>query len=396
MAFERFIELIMPKDEELFKTIIYIPGNHDHHLWELARETQYVNHITKLKPGDELPIPWHTTNIFVENDPNAVPSYFLTRLIKRYPNLEDFTIHVAYPNFGLITEDGRKCVIFHHGHFVEPLYYLMSALKILLLPDHKMPGSVYGIEAENYAWIDFFWSTMGRSGDVGVGIESIYERMNDPKHFEKLLDNFAEELAKRYDLPGWGDWMEAKILKGILNYLADKMTERERTYAPRPLSEEAEKGLWSYMIRPLRNQILTENKEKMPYDVSFVFGHTHKPFQEDMNFRGYPEWVNVYNTGGWVVDNVEPEPIYGGAVVLVDENLNLTSLRMYNEAGRPEEYSVKVEQATHAGEETNPFHHRIEGLVDPDEEPWKAFSATVARAVHVRTQNLRARLRERS
>src|SRR3972149_1096449 len=38
MVFERFIELIMPPREELFGRIIYIPGNHDHHLWEIARE----------------------------------------------------------------------------------------------------------------------------------------------------------------------------------------------------------------------------------------------------------------------------------------------------------------------------------------------------------------------
>jgi hypothetical protein len=397
MAFERFIELIMPPGDELFGNIIYVPANHDHHLWELARETQYVNYLTKFKPGDELPIPWHATKVFMENDPTIVPSYFLTNLVKRYPHLEDFVIHVTYPNFGLITDDDRKCVIFHHGHFIEPLYYLMSTLKTILLPDREMPESVYGIEEENYAWIDFFWSTMGRSGDVGVGIETIYERMHDPKHFKELLDNFADKLAERYDLPGWGDWMEAKILKGVLNYLADEMYKRERTHAPRPLSEEAEEGLWSYMIGPLQHQILTEHElSKIPYDVSFVFGHTHKPFQEDMNFRGYPEWVNVYNTGGWVVDHVDRKSIYGGAVVLADENLNLTSLRMYNEAERPEEYSVRVEQATHAGEETNPFHHRIAGLVKAAEDPWSTFSAKVARAVYIRAQNLRSRMRERA
>ena len=30
MVFERFLELMMPKDDELFQEIIYIPGNHDH------------------------------------------------------------------------------------------------------------------------------------------------------------------------------------------------------------------------------------------------------------------------------------------------------------------------------------------------------------------------------
>jgi predicted alpha/beta-hydrolase family hydrolase len=41
-AFERFIELMFPSDcDHLFdREIIFNPANHDHHLWETARETQ--------------------------------------------------------------------------------------------------------------------------------------------------------------------------------------------------------------------------------------------------------------------------------------------------------------------------------------------------------------------
>ncbi len=125
MVFERFIELTMPKGDELFEAIIYIPGNHDHHLWESARETQYANYISsKIKPADKLPVAWHTTNIFVENEADRVPSYFLTSLVQRHGHLKKLNITVAYPNFGLIKEDGKKSVIFHHGHYIEKLYYL--------------------------------------------------------------------------------------------------------------------------------------------------------------------------------------------------------------------------------------------------------------------------------
>lgn len=68
MVFERFVELIMPDGGELFDRVIYIPGNHDHHLWESARETQYVNFIAQIAPGSPLDIPWHTTNLFVDKD----------------------------------------------------------------------------------------------------------------------------------------------------------------------------------------------------------------------------------------------------------------------------------------------------------------------------------------
>src|SRR6266496_2199024 len=42
MAFERFLELMFPINGEALVApkIIFNPGNHDHHLWETARETQ--------------------------------------------------------------------------------------------------------------------------------------------------------------------------------------------------------------------------------------------------------------------------------------------------------------------------------------------------------------------
>jgi UDP-2,3-diacylglucosamine pyrophosphatase LpxH len=393
MVFERFIELVMPADGKLFDKIIYIPGNHDHHLWESARETQYINHMSKIKPGDELDVPWHTTRMFIEDDSKFVPSYMLTKLIQRYPTLKKEVIHVAYPNFAVLNKKGQKCVIFSHGHYVEWLYQLISTLRTFLF-NSDMPDLIEEIEAENFAWIDFFWSTMGRSGKAGHDIELIYEKLHDEKQLKKLLSNLAKNLAEKYDLPGWGDKMEAKLLEWALHKLASKISGSERKQTDRVLSEDAEKGLWWYMNNPVRNQILGEHNKKMPQDVTFVFGHTHKPFEEDVNFKEYPQWVNVYNTGGWIVETVEPQPLHGGAVVLVDEDLNTTSLRMYNENSDPTRYSVEVREAFHSGQIRNPFHSQITGLVKPDKSPWKEFSASVARAVRVRAQNLRARINE--
>ena len=327
MAFERFLELISVPGKALFDRIIYIPGNHDHHLWESARETQYVNHIGAIKPGKTLPIPWHTTNMLIDKDPSPLQSYLLTRLAKRHAHLKDSTIVVAYPNLGFYQEEGEKCVIFHHGHFIEPLYMLMSSLRTLIFSNRKKPEKIWDIEAENFAWIDFFWSTMGRSGEAGRDVELIYEKIQDREEFKKLLHNLADNLAEEYDLPGWSDFMEAKIMKWIFDAGVDRLMKRERKLTERSLSQEAEKGLWNYMNGPLKEQVLEENKGNMPREVTFVFGHTHKPFQEDMNFKPYPQWVNVYNTGGWVVETTEPEPLHGAAIVLVDEQLNAVSLR---------------------------------------------------------------------
>ena len=45
-VFAQFLELLI-EDGELAvdSTIVYVPGNHDHHLWETARERQYASYV---------------------------------------------------------------------------------------------------------------------------------------------------------------------------------------------------------------------------------------------------------------------------------------------------------------------------------------------------------------
>src|SRR5215470_10004197 len=186
MVFERFIELIFPRDgEALFdKHILYIPGNHDHHIWETARETQYVNYIDRIPAGAPLEVPWHTTKMF---SPDLVRGYFLTDLIQRYPHLKDAVISIIYPNYAVVSSDGHKCIIFNHGHYVESIYSLMSTLNTMIFPNRQRPKVVWDLEAENFAWIDFFWSTMGRSGGVGRDIGLIYDKLQDPQQVDQLI-----------------------------------------------------------------------------------------------------------------------------------------------------------------------------------------------------------------
>jgi hypothetical protein len=404
MTFERFIDLIMDHDRELFEQIIFIPGNHDHHLWETARESQYVDYITAQKPwGADLVSPWHTTRMFTD----PVRSYFLTALVRRRPNLKNLTIQTHYPNFGLLSPDRKRCVVFHHGHFVESIYRLMSYLKTMFFSGSSIPAEIWNLEAENFAWIDFFWSTLGRSSAAGQAVDRIYEKLQNEAQFKKLLANLAENLAQQYGLPGkWADLVEAKVLEKAMDFVYDRISGLERNQPDRRLSKDAEQGLYGY-IDGLPNQKTSQGQvmgplphqmadEKLPaHDVdhlTFVFGHTHKPFQENRNFRSFLKWVPVYNSGGWVVDTVERQQLHGGAVILIDENLETTSLRMYNESEVLSDYLVKVQTAVHPGDSPGPFHQKIAGFVNNAASPWKDFSQAVARGISVRAQNLKTRI----
>src|SRR5262245_43545160 len=56
-CFERFLDAFFPKGEDLFDArILYIPGNHDHQLWEAAREDHYTQFIDTQKKDPASPL----------------------------------------------------------------------------------------------------------------------------------------------------------------------------------------------------------------------------------------------------------------------------------------------------------------------------------------------------
>ena len=183
MVFERFLELTMEKDNELFDDVIYyVPGNHDHHIWELARETQYVEYIKRHPEEHLLPPPWHKTTMIKGAEMGwrgaPIQSNFLNSLIQRHASSvldeldiihpghrdldrirlgDDVKIHVAYPNLALLS--GDRCVVFHHGHFLDSRYWFMSKLKAYIFGiDREFPETIEDLESENFAWIEFLWS----------------------------------------------------------------------------------------------------------------------------------------------------------------------------------------------------------------------------------------------
>jgi len=401
MAFLRFIELVMEEGNELFKEIVYIPGNHDHHLWELARETQYVNFLEGKNPKDKLKEPWHNTKIFIENYKKAPPSFYLNALVKMLDHLKDdnrktagkkpFKVTVAYPNFGLISDDCQKSVLFSHGHYIEPLYHLMSRLRVELLGG-DMPEEIWEIEGENFAWVDFFWSAMGRSEGAGAEIERIYERMLNVEGRGQLGTMLAKAIAPHigYD---WTDSAEVKMMTPVINSLIEKALKLEKTETgAEPLSEKAREGLDKYMMGPLANQ--QRNERFIAPEVSFVFGHTHKPFVDIKNFSGYTKPVALYNTGGWIVETVQRNTQHGGSIVLVDEALTVVSLDIFREDETRKGSMIGVQEILRDGAMETEFCRHIKGTVELDRKFWDDFSGTIFDEIALRATALGKRVRE--
>ena len=113
-----------------------------------------------------------------------------------------------------------------------------------------------------------------------------------------------------------------------MNWLYGKFTKPEKLCIEEELTRESAKTLYGYVEKQLWRQLANDlaieklGVDELPHDVpfeesikgviipetTFVFGHTHKPFSKYTTFTGYPGWVDVYNTGGWVVESVKPAP----------------------------------------------------------------------------------------
>ncbi|HET9255147.1 MAG TPA: hypothetical protein VFO16_08085 [Pseudonocardiaceae bacterium] len=393
-VFELFLDRIFPADgEPLFDdTILYQVGNHDHHLWETARELQYANVVREFPAGTLLPIPWHATKLYYREDTRPVHSELLERVARRRSHRRRINIRVSYPNMGIRSADGRTSIVFHHGHFVEPLYHLMTTLRDFIFPGRPLPTEVWDIEAENFAWIDFFWSTLGRSGEVGEYVGLIYNMLQSKEAIEKLAGNLAAGITNAWIKNGKLAplrWPIRRILTRVAKTVASRIAARERTNPQAALSHDAENGLTAYLRGPLIKQLVTEARHhdrRLPDQLKLVFGHTHKPFIGTRVVPGLAKPVRVFNTGGWVVDSLDVEPMYGASVVLIDENLEVACVRLYNQAADAADYRVRLDNGLPA--EQGPFYRRLSILIQADDEVWKSLSAAAAELVTERMKAL--------
>jgi len=262
---------------------------------------------------------------------------------------------------------------------------------MMLSPNLKPPTDVGRLEAENFAWIDFFWSAMGRSGEVGPLVENIYISLGVEKARDRLIRNLADGLIKKFDCR----WLKLlrKPIQFFLKKIADAIVARERSQAnEKPLSPKGEEGLKKYLAGPVLNQMNCEI-EGEPDTVTFIFGHTHKPYEKQYRIEGYPlSRVDVYNTGGWVVEKTEPEPMHGAAVVLLDDDLNATSLRLYNEMAYPEWYTVRVQDAAGVPTTPNAMTRHVRSLIVKTSSTWDDFSKTMTEEIHKHKKYLKQRI----
>jgi len=387
MTFRNFARLAFGTGRPIFDSVVhYLPGNHDHHLWEGTRENQYTDYLTSQPADADLVLPWHTTKLLPSAERPTANSALLTGLIRSQPGGEKVDVRVSYPNMALRTPDQRRCLIVSHGHFTESIYSLMSTLKDTLYPSQRPSGfeDIETLEEENFAWIDFFWSTLGRSGEVGTDMGMIYADLTSPADIDGLVANLTRAMLAKGKGPAWLHPAERWAVNRIFQWEANHVATSERGTPSATLTPKGQAGLRAYLAGPILRQLQDEWKQ-IPEEVTFVYGHTHKPFIYRWSVAGFPGPVRIYNTGGWVVDTAQPAPVQAGAAVLVNSELEAASVQFYRQetanAASPVQLLPPAE-----GESPSAWHAELASRIDPAAEPWASLAKSAAQLVAQRNR----------
>jgi hypothetical protein len=380
-VFRGFAQLAFGTGQPVFDSEVhYLPGNHDHHLWETTRENQYVAYVSAQPAGAVLAAPWHTTTLEPAAERPTASSALLTGLIHSQPGCAGVEVGVSYPNLALRTPDERRCLVVSHGHFTEPLYSLMSQLKDILYPDQRRAGveDINMLEEENFAWIDFLWSTLGRSGQVGTDLGLIYADRSSTADIDALVSNLIAAMIAKSKGPSFLRPAERWALNTIFKREANHIASSERGTPTVTLTARGQTGLRTFLQGPVRGQ-LQQAWGHIPEDVTFVYGHTHKPFADRWSVAGFPAGVQIFNTGGWVIDTALPAPVQAGTAVLVNDNLDAASIQFYRQGPIGTPCPVQLLPPP-GGETPSAWHTELASRIDPAAEPWASLSAAAADA----------------
>jgi UDP-2,3-diacylglucosamine pyrophosphatase LpxH len=151
-----FFEGIAVSHEKIEK-IVYVPGNHDHHIWSLHVEQEIID---GMKAGKAFNCPDYIDKEFV-----GVNS-FLSGYLPAGGFKEKLV--VKYPVHEIRLSNGKKCLL-HHGHQIYGVgVRLLSLKEAQKIPEDRQMRE---LELQNIGVYELLWFYLELSGDLKRRIE---------------------------------------------------------------------------------------------------------------------------------------------------------------------------------------------------------------------------------
>lgn len=382
--------LAMAGGQKYLGRFVFVPGNHDHELWTVAR---YQRMVGKLRAEGDFD---HITRAF--DAPLGHPAAPLIDGLLRQNGFGkkvegDQPSAVYYPNLGVSSADGKRAVVLHHGHFIEAAYRVMSNLVAFLAERDADDLDAEALEILNASWIDFMWSTDGDDGKLGRDIQLAYEYLltgsEDLRFDQRFAERIAQQVMASLPLPktAGSRKLVGQISAAVVDATVGQYGQSERFSYDQAMSPDGIAGLAGYIHGPVLKQIAADRPGQDGIsELTFIFGHTHKPFEDRLVSPDFAKPPCVYNTGGWDLDTPMFDTKLGAALVFVDEELNVASLRLCHvpkqdglEMSPDGPYPVHV--ATAEGDIAgNPLASRLDKCLQATRDAWEAFATEAEKA----------------
>jgi hypothetical protein len=354
----------------------FLPGNHDHALWTAQRyatgpgspvEADHWAHVTPAFAAQATRTGSATLNALMPPGSATVVTY--------------------YPNQGLgpvTVGKERRAVMLHHGHFIESAYKLMTRLCATLSGEPAPAMTAETLETVNGSWIDFAWSSFGDTGPLGRQIARAEEMLVTGGGAHVMQDRMAAALARMLQsslpLPHAAQVSETllQLARGLVDSFVGSYSEMERFSYTAFLSRASTQGLCAYIDQVVADQMRRE-LDSAPDDMrlSFIFGHTHKPFADALVTESFARPVTVYNTGGWVLDTELMSSVEGAALAFVDAQMNTALLTLYSLGGDGLLQKPAVSSADPVADADNPMLSALHDAVTSADTEWDAFRDAV-------------------
>jgi predicted phosphodiesterase len=269
-AAKSFLKQVGTLDE--IKEIVFIPGNHDHHLWVQHIEDQGV--ISDIRNGRQLQKPDYIKEFRGEESfiSGLLPPGAKAKLIVKYPN------HSARVN--------NKEYFFHHGQHLSTEGTLLMTLEEAL----QKGVSLNEFELHNSPIHELIQYSLERS-------ESMRHRMENAWSKGGSLSAILSVVDEMTDAKGWGI---------IIRFIYWWSLIRKKN---KPRGSKITKRL----LKDVRDYLELSEALRSHW---FIFGHTHVP---EGNREGD---FNIVNTGSWF----RSKDLVYNTYVVIDEDVVIRKL----------------------------------------------------------------------
>jgi len=146
-------------------------------------------------------------------------------------------------------------------------------------------------------------------------------------------------------------------------------------------------GLKSYLDQPVLVHITYETSG-VTDDVTFVICHTRRPFAMRLNADGFRAPVRVYNTGGWTLNGPRLDNAEGAAVVLIDDDLNVASLRLFSTPRNGVVPAARIEMLSNGTPQEAAFLARLNDSLANTKDLWEDLREAARQAYLDRQKHL--------